>query len=486
MKNKTSHTPASVKKTFFGVALFLAMLVTSLTAQAQTATVYGSVSNFDVINDTGNDAHGFEIEFEGIQPQDVAYTFSGQRYGTPTITQSATGAIVHWASTYSVGTFAQTTIPHASGTPFGGSCYQWGTNYNQSGCEHFGASLSARPVKTVYRWLIADPNTAGALLAVNPPVAIPNPTYVVNPPVAAGTPPELVAVIEAPEPPDAPELFGDAQWVKVFKTEMQREVGLNELVSDNAIVPQDAAHAEVAWEILQAEPASNSNGNRRRRQNQGSLNAGTRSVIRRYEIYRFTGAYDPTTHQALCADTLCNAPGANEVGDFVGAQMAAANVTVPAITVAKTGNGTVNATGANIRCGTLCTAFVNAGTVVNLTASPGAGSVFTGWNGACSGNQAVCSLTLNDSQNVTANFAQTLKVGVKTSGGKGTITSAAIGIDCGRNCNATVAQGTTVTFTIVPDAGVRFINWSGGCTGTALTCTVQANRDTQVQANLAR
>src|SRR5438105_2721953 len=46
-------------------------------------------------------------------------------------------------------------------------------------------------------------------------------------------PPVLEAEIVAPEPPEPPEQFGDAQWVKVFKTELQREVTLDEFVSDN-------------------------------------------------------------------------------------------------------------------------------------------------------------------------------------------------------------------------------------------------------------
>src|SRR4051812_13328080 len=34
----------------------------AIQAQTQTVTLYGSLSNFDVINDTGETAHGFEIE----------------------------------------------------------------------------------------------------------------------------------------------------------------------------------------------------------------------------------------------------------------------------------------------------------------------------------------------------------------------------------------------------------------------------------------
>lgn len=38
-------------------------------------TTYGTLDNFDVINDTGSECHGFEIELEGIASTDIAYTF---------------------------------------------------------------------------------------------------------------------------------------------------------------------------------------------------------------------------------------------------------------------------------------------------------------------------------------------------------------------------------------------------------------------------
>lgn len=45
-----------------------------------------------------------------------------------------------------------------------------------------------------------------------------------------------------------------------------------------------------------------------------------------------------------------------------------------------------------------------AGAVVTLTATPDAGSPWTGWGGACSGLDSTCTLTLNANASVTANF----------------------------------------------------------------------------------
>ncbi|MBS1795384.1 MAG: hypothetical protein JSS81_16120 [Acidobacteria bacterium] len=481
---KSAFKPAG---TAFSIALLVVFtIVFAISSSAQTAAVYGQLGNFDVINHTGHDGHGFEIELEGIQPQEVVYHFSYQRYGAARITPTATGTLVRWESSYSGGAFTATTIPHAPNTPFAGSCYMGGASYDTSGCEHFGVSLSATPTRAQYRWLIEDAANPGTLIPFNPPAPVVTPVYVVTPPVREGEAPVLEAEIEAPEPAEAPELYGDAQWVKVFKTQLNREVGLDELITTNPIVPQDAAHTEVEWEIVQTEPASNSNGNRRqRRSNSATLNFDTRAIVRRYEVYAYTGAYDPVTHEALCADLLCNAPGDGELGEFQSAQMTAANVQVNSVTVAKTGSGSVSSADRLISCGNKCAAGYNAGAAVTLTASPSSGYLFTGWNGACAGNLLTCVVNATDALNVTANFAQAFSISAKTAGGKGTVTSNS-GINCGKTCSSTVVRGTNVTLRVTPDPGFRFVNWSGACSGTATTCSVTVNATSSVQANFAK
>lgn len=464
--------------------LFIFVMAASLAATAQTATIYGQLSNFDVINHTGHDGHGFEIELEGLQAGDIYYSFSGQRYGGAQVIPTATGVRVRWASSYSSGSFVQTTIAYQGGGQFGGSCYMGSPNYDSAGCEHFGVALTTAPTATHYRWLIEDPQSPGQLLAFDPPVAIPAPTYLVTPPAQAGAPPVLEAEIEAPEAAEAPEMYGDAQWVKVFKTELTREVTLDELMSNNPIVPQDAAHAEVAWEIVQAEPASNSNGNRGRHRNGSTLRFDTRSVVRRYESYTFTGTYDPITHEALCADLVCNVPSDGELGDFIGAQMAAANITPQSLAVAKTGSGTVTSADKLIKCGAICSAGYNQAAAVTLTAAAANGNLFTGWAGACTGTGLVCVVNVQDATNVIANFAQTFTFQIKTSG-KGAV-NGNLGINCGRVCSATVVQGTQATVTAVPETGFRFSSWTGGCSGAGATCTLAINGGMQLQANFVK
>lgn len=68
------------------------------------------------------------------------------------------------------------------------------------------------------------------------------------------------------------------------------------------------------------------NGKRKRKRNQGNIDPTTRAVLRRIEMYSFTGQYDPITHEALCADGTCSAPAVDEIGDLLSVQMSAANV----------------------------------------------------------------------------------------------------------------------------------------------------------------
>ena len=113
-------------------------------ACAQSASINGSLGNFDVANNQQQEAHGFEIEFEGVHPEDISSTFDTERYGAPTIVATDTGAIVRWASAYNSPAtgFTATTAAHDPGAPLAGACYQWaGAVYDASGCEHFGVTL---------------------------------------------------------------------------------------------------------------------------------------------------------------------------------------------------------------------------------------------------------------------------------------------------------------------------------------------------------
>jgi cysteine-rich repeat protein len=74
------------------------------------------------------------------------------------------------------------------------------------------------------------------------------------------------------------------------------------------------------------------------------------------------------------------------------------------VSTSGTGMGTVTSDVGGINCGATCTAQYAANDVVTLTATPTAGSEFTGWTGACTGSGA-CMVTMSDTKTVDAAFA---------------------------------------------------------------------------------
>lgn len=411
-----------------GVSLagFALVLLAQATAQAQTAQVTAALGNFDVVNYTTKLAHGYEVEIEAVNPPAVIATFPGERYGAPKIIQTPTGVIVRYESAYD--TIAQrwveTTVAHAPNSGFQGTCYSWyPATYPTSGCEHFGVALDGSTFgKITHRWLVEDATAPGTLVAYLPAALVASPVYTVVPPPQPGLPPIVVVEVEAPDAPDAPDQFGDAQWTKVFVRQLPRVVTLDELVADNPlVVPMDPAQLEANWQLIQADPPSGGTGNRNRTRtrNQGNLDPTTQSVVRRIELYNYTGAYDPITHEALCADLTCTAPGVGEQGDFVSAQMTAALVQSDSITVGITGNGKVESAEKRITCPNKCVAPYNQGTAVTLTAKANSGSTFAGWTGSCTGTNATCTVTATGHVSVNAKFALIPNTGGGGGGGGG-------------------------------------------------------------------
>jgi hypothetical protein len=162
-----------------------------------------------------------------------------------------------------------------------------------------------------------------------------------------------------------------------------------------------------------------------------------------------------------------------------------ATFTRPTLAVTKggTGKGTVTSSPAGIDCGATCTAAFDQNTQVTLTATRAVGSRFSGWSGNCTGTASTCTLTMDASKAVAANFiaTPTLKVD-RTGTGGGFVTSSPAGISCGASCAATYDQSTKVTLTATPAAGSKFAGWAGGgCAGTR-QCKLTLTQTTQVSA----
>lgn len=149
------------------------------------------------------------------------------------------------------------------------------------------------------------------------------------------------------------------------------------------------------------------------------------------------------------------------------------------------GLGTVRSNPAGISCGLTCAASFASGSNVTLTPVAAAGSVFTGWSGACTGADA-CVVPMSQAQAVTANFATGGQLSVLKSGtGSGTVTSDLVGIDCGATCSSTYTTSSTVTLTAVPAADSVFDGWTGACSGPG-TCVVSMSGAQTVTATFTQ
>lgn len=337
-------------------ALAISLAFTPLTG---SAAVIGFLGNFDVINDTGSTAYGFEIELEGLHIGDISDTFGGpgrgfptgrgfdpatsvERYGSPTITEYVNGAIFGTKVTYSAlyngsswdyGTPDVKTLPAGTFATPGDNCWSGGgVGYGPgTPCDHFGVGTRKNPTKTTYTWL--HESAPGQLSGANGVVNLPAPVWEVipAPPPPAGQPPAppvVVAHIEAPEPREAQE-FGDAIWVKVFTTELEEAPRLEDLVGDNAKVKE--AETEIEWQLLQKDAGNPLSG---------QLESGygipvgpnAASILRRYEFYKFAGTYDEESHEAKFDPGFGDShPGPLDVGTYIGAQNGAANFNIAAI-----------------------------------------------------------------------------------------------------------------------------------------------------------
>src|ERR1039457_4077075 len=76
---------ALIRPLFLGIFALCVVALRSSVARASIA--YGSINNFDTVNDTGVPCHGFEIELDDIRSTDITYTYDYNHYGTPKITE---------------------------------------------------------------------------------------------------------------------------------------------------------------------------------------------------------------------------------------------------------------------------------------------------------------------------------------------------------------------------------------------------------------
>lgn len=212
-------------------------LILSSFVLSTRAAFYWTLYDFDVINDTNETCHGFEIDLEGIHKEDVTYTFGApmSRYGDPTREDkfdsygNIVGCYLRYRAEFDEANkqFVQKTLSVSSATAQGDGRYvcdfkdSVGDDYDKSGCERFGLGFLFglnNPSKTTFRWLIENPEVPGALMPFSANVTIPAPTWTLMPQDAPTTTkeqvlPSLRANFSA-EPNSDCFKYGEALWVK--------------------------------------------------------------------------------------------------------------------------------------------------------------------------------------------------------------------------------------------------------------------------------
>lgn len=344
------------------------LLIAAVTGKA-AGIAYGSITNFDTVNDTGHICHGFEIEIEDCHSTDISHTYNYNHYGAPKITEDNSvpahpKCIIRWESKKNTdGSWAAyTAIPSGPINPTNGHQF---TNPNVNfGGEHFGVGYRVAVGAVKYNWLID--NGSGTLVhggAVS--VAAPSFTYYAP---AGGNPARVQAAIKPPELPEIPvKEFGPAVWVKEIRTETHNneKIKLRELVSDDPDDDDEKNWAngepdevEVEWQILQEEyGAGDGGGNGELMAAPEDLDNGDEVVTRRYEFYEYTGPYDENGEAK--ADKVgpdgVHGEGIKEingvdvdlstvvvVGEYKGAQMAAVDAAAGVTLIDHVSEGQIN------------------------------------------------------------------------------------------------------------------------------------------------
>ncbi len=363
MKAQTTR-PLLLRLPWLKTACIIPLLVSS----ARAGIAYGSINNFDTVNDTGHECHGFEIELEDCHSTDITYTYNYNHYGTPKISQDDSIAghpkcIIRWESKKNPdGTWvAYTAIPSGPIPPTNGHMF---TNPAVNfGGEHFGAGFRLQPTAIRYNWLIDQ----GGALVRGGAVQVSSPTFTYFP-AAAGAAAAVQAVI-APPPPPAPEPkeFGKAVWVKEIRTTTHNnnEVKLRDLLSDD---PEDLNdknwrngepdEVETEWQVLQKDYHKADAPNNQLAAAAEELPNADEVVTRRYEFYKYTGPLDIETGEAMAQSVAADGihgvgvklingvevdlSTVEIVGAFTGSQMAAVDVDAPVGLIDHVGEGEIN------------------------------------------------------------------------------------------------------------------------------------------------
>jgi len=495
---RANYTPTSTRLSppAFTLALLAALLLVCPRGAQAAGIAYGTVNNFDTVNDTGVECHGFEIELDDIRSSDVSYTYDYNHYGTPKITEDTwsvpghTNVFVRYQAvwTNNSGWSAYTAIPAGPIPPTQGHQFtNPGTNF---GGEHFGVGFNVQPTKVLYFWMV---DNGAHTLTRGGQVSVSTPTFTYSPPVA-GVPAQVAAVIPAPVPILPPTYeFSDASWVKVITTtsHTNSEVRVTDLMTPDPEDPtgrdwrngQTNIEVETEWQILQIDYNSSdynpTNGiggpNGKLAGPAHNLGSSDDVVTYRYEFYEYAGPYDdlsePPTHEALCQmpgpDGIHGSGAYSDtvvVGKFLGAQMTAMAGNPPLALIDHLPDGEVDveftprtlvitsdtnftATADNLPDGLLFDA--SKALVYGIPTAQAAGV-----------HIVTVTATTSDRPVLIKNYPILIATGPDPAPHSAVDTTASPTIGGMAGGDGVYTNGTTATVIATPNAGYRFVNWT--------------------------
>lgn len=463
-------------------------------SQAQASIAYGTINNFDTVNDTSNVCHGFEIELNDCRSTDITYCYSYNHYGTPHIREDTvsapghTNCFVRYAAVYSNGVWsAYTAIPSGPIAPTAGHSFvNPGTNF---GGEHFGVGYYGNPSAIKYNWLLDD---GFGNLVHGPAVQVSTPVFTYYPP-APGVLAQVQAEVQPPEVEVQPvEGFGPASWVKSIRTtaHTNKVVELRNLMSDDPDYPDDktwrngeASEVESEFELLQQEFGTGGGHHGGGGGGGGGgvilavtnapegLTNGDEIITRRYEFYAYAGPTDPVTHEALAkkvgADGL---HGINQysntvvVGDYLGAQMSAYKNELPIGLTENVADGAINT-----RYPTRTIVIAGVPFICTNSGALPDGMSFDTSTGELSGTPAesgvfTFKVRVSDT-NKTVTLEHTYTFAITAIGealpAHSTIDTVAYPLDCGDTAGyGLYTNGNSCTVTAMARPGYRFVKWT--------------------------
>ena len=510
-------TARSMRGTGWAARTAMALLAVALVAvpcvQAAASTAWGTINNFDCVNDTGVECHGFEIEIEDIRARDITYTYDWNHYGTPKICEDLSNplhpkVIIRYESPKRPdGSWAAyTAIPSGPIAPTDG--HRFTDPSVNFGGEHFGVGYYGTPTAIRYSWLKDDGFGnlvfAGAVNVGTPVFGL----YAAG----GGFPARVQAAIEPPPPPEPPvREFGEPSWVKEIRTTSHNnhKVELRDLVTDDPDDPNDENwkngepdEVEVEWQLLQTDFNSGDGGpNGELVGAPEDLPNGDEVVTRRYEFFKYVGPVDPETGEALADKVgpdgihgvgvkIINGVEVDlstvvVVGDFIGSQMAGFDPAARIGLIDHLQDGEVGSPYVERR-------IVIGGTAPIVTTRDGAlppGMTFDVVTGILSGTPTApgtYSFTISSVDALGDTVANTYRLTIVEAGQQrpphADIKTVAAPLGGGTTTgDGEYAMGAIVTVTATPNPGCAFVNWTDGGTVVSENATFEfealANRE---------